>query len=100
MHPKVAEIVEQLKPFKAEKIILFGSYAYGKPGSDSDFDFLVIKDTNKPMRERNVEARLLIKTLVPVDIFVLTPNEFDEYKNSNYFVKEIAEEGKIVYGQA
>lgn len=98
MDPRVKEIIEQLKPYKAEKIILFGSYAYGEPGPDSDFDFLVIKDTNKPMRERNVEARLLIKALVPVDIFVLTSDEFEEYKVSNYFVKEIAEEGKIVYG--
>lgn len=99
MHPVVQEIVKQLEPYKPEKIILFGSYAHGKPGPDSDFDFLVIKDTDKPMRERNVEARLLVKTPVPIDIFVLTPEEFEKYKTSNYFVREIVQEGKVVYGQ-
>lgn len=43
MNPVVQDIVNQLKPLQAEKIILFGSYAYGKPTQDSDVDLLVIK---------------------------------------------------------
>ncbi len=38
-----AEIVERLKPLNPEKIILFGSYAYGNPTEDSDIDLYVIK---------------------------------------------------------
>ncbi|MFQ5628797.1 MAG: nucleotidyltransferase domain-containing protein [bacterium] len=38
----VDKIVSELSP---EKVILFGSYAYGKASEDSDIDLLVIYDT-------------------------------------------------------
>ncbi len=34
------EILERLKPFQQEKVILFGSYDYGEPNKDSDLDVL------------------------------------------------------------
>ncbi len=36
------QIVERLKPLNPEKIILFGSYAYGTPHKDSDIDLYVV----------------------------------------------------------
>ena len=38
------EIVERLKPLDPDKIILFGSYAYGTPNEDSDIDLFLVKD--------------------------------------------------------
>jgi len=38
------EIVERLKPLNPDKIILFGSYAYGTPNEDSDIDLFLLKD--------------------------------------------------------
>ena len=38
------EIIERLKPLKPDKIILFGSYAYGTPNEDSDIDLFIIKN--------------------------------------------------------
>ena len=38
------EIIDRLKPLKPDKIILFGSYAYGNPTVDSDIDFFLLKD--------------------------------------------------------
>ncbi len=38
------EIVERLKPLNPDKIILFGSYAYGKPNKESDIDLFLVKD--------------------------------------------------------
>ena len=43
MHPTVQNIINQLKPYQPEKIILFGSYAHGQPSKDSDVDLVVIK---------------------------------------------------------
>ncbi len=37
----IPEIVERLKTINPYKIILFGSYAYGKPQTDSDIDLIV-----------------------------------------------------------
>ena len=38
------EIVERLKPLDPDKVILFGSYAYGTPNEDSDIDLFLLKD--------------------------------------------------------
>ena len=41
---QILEIAEKIKrEYKPDKIILFGSYAYGNPDKDSDIDFLIIK---------------------------------------------------------
>jgi len=39
-----SEIIERLKPLEPNKIILFGSYAYGIPNEDSDIDLFLLKD--------------------------------------------------------
>ena len=38
------EIIERLKPLNPNKIILFGSYAYGTPTKESDIDLFLLKD--------------------------------------------------------
>lgn len=98
MHPVVKDIIEQLKPFDAEMIILFGSYATGDYRKDSDVDLLIIKKTSDAFLERHKKARRLLKTTTPVDIFVLTPDEFEKAKQNNLLVKEAVETGTIVYG--
>lgn len=98
MHPNVLTIINQLRSYQPERIILFGSYAYGQPQEDSDVDLLVIKKTTDHFHERQKKARLLLKSTIPVDIFVFTPEEFEEAKQSNPFIKEAVEMGKIVYG--
>lgn len=98
MHPKVKEIVNQLKSYNPEKIILFGSYASGEQTEDSDVDLVVIKTTNLPFLDRQKQVNMLLRTFTPVDIFVFTPEEFEKGKNSNLFVKEAVETGKVIYG--
>ena len=40
-HEKIKEVADSIgKKFQSEKIILFGSHAWGQPGSDSDVDLL------------------------------------------------------------
>ena len=48
----LTEITTILEPYGIEKIILFGSYAYGTPKEDSDIDLLVIKDIPSPAEGR------------------------------------------------
>jgi predicted nucleotidyltransferase len=68
--------------YAPQKVILFGSYAYGEPDEDSDLDFLVIMNTTLPPLERYVRLHQSIGSLdIPVDIFVLTPEEFEETRD-------------------
>lgn len=90
------KIVDDLKP---EKIILFGSYAYGKPNPNSDVDLLVILKTRDPLKERSWKvSRLLLPRPFPVDILVRTPKEIkDALKSGDFFIQEIVTRGKVLY---
>lgn len=92
----IKRIVSELKP---EKIILFGSYAYGNPTPDSDVDLLVIMDTKASYKERYLAvARLLRPRSFPVDIIVKTPKEIEKaLKTNSFFTKEIYTKGVVLY---
>ncbi len=83
-----------------EKIILFGSYAYGTPTKDSDLDLLIILPTKEPMHKRIYRIRKLLSEFrIPKDIIVYTPEEVETWKNvSNAFITSIMKKGKILYG--
>lgn len=98
MDQTVQSIINQLKTYQPEKIILFGSYAYGKPTQNSDVDIAIIKKTTDSFHERQRKTRMMLKTTIPVDIFVFTPEEFQRGKKNNLLVKEIAEMGRVIYG--
>jgi predicted nucleotidyltransferase len=102
--PPVAETLPQavkkiVSEFKPEKIILFGSYAYGDPTPDSDVDLLVILDTEQPRKERVVAVSLLLYPRpFPLDILVKTPQEVrEELDKGNFFTREIVTRGKVLY---
>ena len=69
----IQRLVEQYSP---DRIILFGSQAIGHAAAESDFDLLVVKETELRPIERRVEVeRLLADRLVPLDLLVYTPSE-------------------------
>ncbi len=92
----VERIANALHP---EKIILFGSYAYGKPTYDSDVDLLVIMETNAKLSDRYLAvSRLLRPRPFPVDILVRTPTEIDHaLKSGDFFIEEILTHGRVLY---
>lgn len=92
----VKKIAETLKP---EKIILFGSYAYGNPTPDSDVDLLVIMKSRKSIKEcRLAISRLLSPRPFPVDIVVKKPKEIEyALKTNSVFTKEIYTRGIVLY---
>lgn len=93
----VLKIVENTQP---QKVILFGSYAYGKPDENSDIDLLVIKDTDVPVNRRGREIRKHLRGLcIPMDIIVYTQNEIDDWKDTKAaFITQVVEKGKVLYG--
>lgn len=99
LRPAVQKIVAKLKP---ERIILFGSYAYGTPNPDSDVDLLVIMHTKAPFKERSwAVSRLLLPRPFPVDILVRTPGEVKKaLETEDFFLKEILTRGKVLYDRS
>lgn len=92
-------LVEQLKQINPQAIILFGSGAGGKRTIDSDYDFLVIKDTSKSFTDRIREAYSVLKTNIPVDVIVVTPKEAKDLPKKSVFFSQIFQKGKLVYGR-
>lgn len=97
-------IVEELKKAEPEKIILFGSYAYGQPNEDSDLDFLVIKDidiANVRTYRIDLKTKLwgLIQQLnIPIDIIVDSQKRIDQrIEDGDQFYKEIISKGTVIY---
>jgi predicted nucleotidyltransferase len=91
------------KSYDPEKIILYGSYAYGNPTSDSDIDLLIIKDTDERHVDRFVEVKKIIYRPgrnIPVSPLIYTPKEIEErLKMGDYFVAEILAKGKVLYAR-
>lgn len=96
---KTEEIVEQIKKFNPKAIILFGSAARGEATEDSDLDFLVVMETDKPFSDRIRDLRTSIRTRTPLDIIVLTPQEARELPKQSTFFSQVIKEGKLLYGR-
>lgn len=88
--------------YDPEKIILFGSYAYGNPGPASDVDLLVVMDTQLTERQQRLEiSRALHSRPFGIDIIVRTPaNLADRVANRDYFLREIVTKGKVMYARS
>jgi predicted nucleotidyltransferase len=92
----VQRIAQSIKP---ERIFLFGSRASGVCRDDSDVDLVVIY--KGPLSKRQVKLR--IRKLFPhpdfsLDVFVLTPEDFENQKNiANTLAREVADKGVVCY---
>ncbi len=85
------------KEYRAEKVILYGSYAKGKATKDSDVDLLVVARTKERFFERMASVRRLIRGLrdgLAVSPIVLTPEELEKRRRvGDPFVREILQTG-------
>ena len=99
LRPAIQKIVAELNP---EKIVLFGSYAYGIPNPDSDVDLLVVMKTRASLKDRSwAVSRLLMPRPFPVDILVKTPKEIEKALGAgDFFLKEILMRGKVLYDRS
>jgi predicted nucleotidyltransferase len=86
------------KKFNPQKIMLFGSYAYGRPSSESDIDLLIIMNTSLRFHKQSAIIRLALdeafNVSFPMDIIVRDQDEIEKrVKQGDFFIKEILEEG-------
>ena len=93
----VKRIVEGYNP---DKIILFGSYAYGTPTQDSDIDLFIIKDDNRRRVDRFCEVRKISRDIEGVSIMpiVFTNGELAKrLRLEDDFILEIVKKGRVLY---
>ena len=84
--------------FKPERIVLFGSYAYGRPTADSDVDLLVVMPFDGKGFRKASEIRSRIDADFPLDLLVRTPKEVNRrLLGGDFFLREITEKGKLLY---
>jgi predicted nucleotidyltransferase len=97
------EIIQELitrivSKFQPKRIILFGSYAFGKPRPESDVDLLVIMDTQLRETQQALEIRQHINPMFGVDILVYTPSRLEQrLKLGDSFLQEITKKGLVVH---
>lgn len=102
------EILEQLtERLKIYRVILFGSYAGGTPGLDSDIDLLVVTDDDfMPADfEENMKNYLKVSSAlrnirrkIPMDLIVHTRPMHEKFiRMGSMFSKEIARKGEVLY---
>ena len=84
--------------FKPRRIILFGSYAYGKPTVDSDVDILVVMRSNGHPVDQSLDIRSRFHPGFPLDLLVYSPDELRRrMAREDFFLREITERGKVLY---
>ena len=81
------------------KVILFGSHTKGNTNIDSDYDILIIKESNLPRPKRSLAIRKRLRGLkTPIDILVYTQKEIDKYKDiKTSFIYDVISTGKVLY---
>ena len=84
-----------------EKIILFGSNAYGTPNKDSDYDFFVVlkDDAEKPILVLQKIYRSLAKRPMgtPVDVLANYKSRFEWRSTQPTIERRIASDGVVLY---
>jgi predicted nucleotidyltransferase len=84
--------------FRPERIILFGSYAYGKPNEDSDVDILVIMPFRGSSIHKAAEILIRIEPKFPVDLLVRTQAQVRKrVAMDDWFMQEIVAQGRVLY---
>src|SRR2546421_6752247 len=87
------------KRFRPQKIILFGSYAYGTPHAESDVDLLVIMRTRNIIDE-SIRICLAFERQFSLDLIVRTPHQIAlglKEDDRDWFLYEVMTKGKVLY---
>ena len=101
----IEQIAKRLiESYQPQRIILFGSMAYGEPNDDSDIDLLVVKETTESPLERRLHVRRLVadpRRRIPFSPLVLTPDELSRrLAAGDVFYQEIMRRGKVLYARS
>lgn len=95
----IAELARNIaRAFQPERIILFGSYAYGEPAPGSDVDLLVVMDTE--LRESAQAVRIMqqVEHHFGLDLLVRTPAKLAaRCALGDPFLIDVLERGRVLY---
>lgn len=84
--------------FKPRKIILFGSYAYGKPTEDSDVDVMVVMPRKRYRRDLGWRNPVKVPPAFPLDMLVEPEDRLEKrIEDRESFILDVTERGKIMY---
>ena len=95
------EIIDRIKPFKPEKIFIFGSHAINRADDDSDIDIFIITEYN----EKNIEAKILMamrdlirRYQVGFDVIVVSKDKLKSRRDL-FYEYEVLKKGKLIYAK-
>ncbi len=96
---QIRRVCDQIvRLFKPQRIVLFGSYAYGKPTKDSDVDLLVVMPFEGKGFRKAAEIHTRIDINFPLDLLVRSPEEMNRrLALGDFFLREITEKGRLLY---
>ncbi len=89
---------EIARRFRPERIILFGSYAYGTPTEDSDVDLLVVMPFEGRAAKKSAEIQTAVRIRFPVDLIAITPGRLEQrVQMGDFFLREVTQKGQELY---
>jgi uncharacterized protein len=95
---ELANLVEMLKPYGPQRIVLHGSLARGDWNRASDIDLIIVKETNLPFTKRISEVIGLCDTTLSVEPLIYTPDELAAMLEAgNSFLEKALRQGKVLY---
>lgn len=87
--------------FRPQRIVLFGSYACGKPTRDSDVDLLVVMPEDRRQGRKAAQIRQEVAADFPLDLIVRTPEDIEwRLAEGDCFLQKIMSKGKVMYEAA
>lgn len=95
----IKKITQQIaKQFDPEKIILFGSHAWGIPTKDSDVDLCILKNTDNTRHLAEMIDGSLFPRPFPIDVIVYTKEQMQRRQRlGDHFIAKILTDGKLLY---
>ena len=92
-------LARTLSVVRPERVVLFGSWARGEAGPDSDLDLLVVSEFEGPRSQTAIAILLALADLpVPKDVFVLRPDEWERWRGvPGTLAYPAAQEGVVIY---
>ncbi|MEI2691072.1 MAG: nucleotidyltransferase domain-containing protein [Anaerolineae bacterium] len=95
---ELADLVEMLKPYEAQRIVLHGSLTRGDWNRASDIDLIIVKETDLPFTKRISEVIDLCDTTMNVEPLIYTPEELAAMLEAgNSFLEKALRQGKVLY---
>jgi predicted nucleotidyltransferase len=97
---EIDRVVEALRAYEPEKVILYGSFARGDYHAGSDLDLIIIKETDRPFADRIGDVLRLCRSKIPIEPLVYRPSEIAAMiGRGNDLLNTALKEGIVIYEQ-